>query len=73
MEMQWNNTQGSHCSFCDVATRRHGLWACKSGNVVLPVARVGGVHIGVAASGVSSPQAAEVGVPCCQGTLCWVV
>ena len=29
--------------------------------------------MGGATSGVSSPQASEVGVPCCQGTQCWVV
>ena len=38
---------------------------------MLAAACLGGVHIGGAASGVSSPQAAEVGVPCCQGTQCF--
>ena len=59
---------GSHCSYWDLATRRRGLWACKGGNVVLTSACLGGVHSGGAASGVSSPQTAEVCVPCGQGT-----
>ena len=59
---------GTHCSYEDLVTRRRGLWACEDGNVVLVAACLGGVHIGGAASGVSSPQASEVGVPCCQGT-----
>ena len=40
---------------------------------MLPAARLGGVHTGGAASGVSTPQTSEVGMPCCEGTQCWVV
>ena len=44
---------------------------CKSGSIVLTAARPGCVHICGTASGVSSPQASDVGVPCCQGTQYW--
>ena len=37
---------------------------------MLVVTRPGCVHICGAAPGVSSPQASEVGMPCCQGTQC---
>ena len=38
---------------------------------MLTAARPGCVHICGTASGVSSPQASDVGVPCCQGTQYW--
>ena len=64
---------GSQCSHSDFITRRHCLWAWKSGSIVLAVTRPGCVHICEAAPGVSSPQASEVGMPCRQGTQCGVV
>ena len=73
MGMQWNNTRGlsvfllERCyqKACPKGMRRwkRRAFCCMSC----------GVHIGGVASGVSSQQAAEVGVPFCQGTQCWVV
>ena len=48
-----------------------GLWFLKAWRMV--AACLGGVHRGGAAPGVPSTQASEVGMPCCQGTQCWVV
>ena len=45
----------------------------KFGSIVPTAACRGGVHIGGVASGVSTPQASEVGMPCCQGAQCGVV
>ena len=72
-ERNWSVFLGSQCSHSDFVTGRHGLWAWKSGSIVLAVTRPGCVHICGAAPGVSSPQASEVGMPFGQGTQCEVV
>ena len=60
---------GSQRSRSDLITLRHGVWACKFGTIVPTAACRGGVRIGGVASGVSTPQASEVGMPCCARVL----
>ena len=65
MGMRWKNTRGLSVFLLGPCYQKAWLMGMRRWKR--------GVHIGGAASGVSSPQASEVGVPCRQGTQCWLI